>query len=138
MTGATWTCASELGECREVFTGRRADPLHLARLLLDSGQRDAAVRHLGQALVLGPSSDEALELLGRVSDPSPVAEAESESEDVLAWLDGEFEGIVPPMFVDGGAPIAGDGGGDSCAEGCCSTARRVAARALSPARLPVS
>ena len=88
--------------------------LHLARLLLDSGHRDAAVRHLGQVLARDPGSEEALELLARAGARSPAAEPQSKSEDVLEQLEDEFEGIVPPMFVDrGAAEPAGDAWEDS-------------------------
>ena len=82
--------------------------LHLVRLLLDSGHRGAAVRHLGQVLALDPSSEEALELLGRARASSTVVTPGSGGEDVFAQLEGEFDGVVPPMFVDRGVPIVGD------------------------------
>ena len=90
--------------------------LHLAELLLDSGRRDEAVRHLGQVLALEPTSVEALALLGRVGAQAADAVAQEPGaarDDVLAQLDGEFEGIVPPMFVDGGPEIAADAWEDS-------------------------
>ena len=47
--------------------------LHLAAVLADSGQRDAAVRQIGVVLQAEPASAEALRILQRAAGPSPSA-----------------------------------------------------------------
>jgi len=74
--------------------------LHLARLLLDAGQRDEAVRHLGAVLQREPGNADALSLLGKPAisserhtvAPQPPLYDWSQAED-------ELRDVLPAMFV---------------------------------------
>lgn len=70
--------------------------LHLAELLIGAGETEEALQNLGKALELDPMSARTLELIRRASgSPEPV------DDDPLAALEREFDGVVPPMFVEG-------------------------------------
>lgn len=75
--------------------------LHLAELLLEAGERDLAVSHLGKVLASDPTSKRALELISRANRGDDGIGTGDETNDVLEHLDREFDGVVPPMFVDG-------------------------------------
>ncbi|MBV9452092.1 MAG: tetratricopeptide repeat protein [Streptosporangiaceae bacterium] len=80
--------------------------LHLARLLLQGGQRDEAIRHLGAILQRDPGNSDALALL---RDPAPAANPEISSERAVVsppapqydWSQAEDElrDVLPAMFV---------------------------------------
>jgi SpoVK/Ycf46/Vps4 family AAA+-type ATPase len=103
--------------------------LHLADLLLSSGQRDEAVSHLGAVLQADPANARALELLtgqpasrpaaadhaGPAADlPAAPASESSEppTDPAFNWAQAEAElsHVLPPMFVgeDGGPAAAAD------------------------------
>jgi SpoVK/Ycf46/Vps4 family AAA+-type ATPase len=77
--------------------------LHLARLLLDAGQRDEAVRHLGAVLQRDPGNTDALALLS--SSPKPAISSErhavSPQPPLYDWSQAEDElrDVLPSMFV---------------------------------------
>ena len=77
--------------------------LHLARLLLDAGLRDEAVRHLGAVLQRDPGNSDALVLLG--SSPKPAISSErhvvSPQPPHYDWSQAEDElrDVLPAMFV---------------------------------------
>jgi len=86
--------------------------LHLADLLLGAGRHADAVRHVATALAHDPESEQARAMMARaVGAPetpapqkpeTPAAPGSGEAE--FDWREAEVEldGIVPPMFVDGG------------------------------------
>jgi SpoVK/Ycf46/Vps4 family AAA+-type ATPase len=77
--------------------------LHLARLLLDAGQRDEAVRHLGAVLQRDPGNSDALALLGTSPEPAISSERHSVSPQppLYDWSQAEDElrDVLPSMFV---------------------------------------
>jgi SpoVK/Ycf46/Vps4 family AAA+-type ATPase len=102
--------------------------LHLARLLLEAGERGEAVQHAAAILQNDPDHQGAVELIagpagtfaaapepppgptaapsptpapirGRVQAGEPALEPLSE-EELLRRLDSEFTGVVPPMYVE--------------------------------------
>jgi AAA+ superfamily predicted ATPase len=84
--------------------------LHLARLLIDGDQRDAAVAEIAQALRVQPTSTEARALmtsaLGAPAEPArPAAPATPSAEDTpgFDWhaAESQVDDIVAPRFVDG-------------------------------------
>jgi SpoVK/Ycf46/Vps4 family AAA+-type ATPase len=80
--------------------------LHLADLLVEAGQRDAAVREAAQVLVRDPENERALRL---VSGGEPPTEREgADRDEVLRGLERQLSDVVPPMFVDGPAEHGGD------------------------------
>ncbi len=112
--------------------------LHLAELLLGSGQRDEAVSHLGAVLQADPANARAVELLtgqqaGVADRPGPAAgppaagppaaaaaeaaaapeAGEPPTDPAFNWAQAEAElrDVLPPMFVaeDGTQAAAGDG-----------------------------
>jgi AAA+ superfamily predicted ATPase len=97
--------------------------LHLATLLLRSGQRDEAVRHIGAILQRDPGNGEALAMLtapAGVSGPAPSAPPEAEASgerargsapDVPSPSDGVTPGgeVTPPNGTPaGGNPASGN------------------------------
>lgn len=90
--------------------------IHLAQLLVASGNRDEAVRHAAAALQRDPTNPAALTLIASAADPGFAGDAGTTSQDrdgsvsqgaprpadddVLSELDAEFAGVVPPMFAD--------------------------------------
>jgi AAA+ superfamily predicted ATPase len=97
--------------------------LHLATLLLRSGQRDEAVRHIGAILQRDPGNGEALAMLtapAGVSGPAPSAPPEAEASgerargsapDVPSPSDGVTSGgeVTPPNGTPaGGNPASGN------------------------------
>jgi SpoVK/Ycf46/Vps4 family AAA+-type ATPase len=77
---------------------------HLARLLLESGERDEAVRQAAAVLERDPTSAEAREILLGATAPASEA-ATVESPQVAAGFDwrraeAQLDAVVPPMFVD--------------------------------------
>jgi SpoVK/Ycf46/Vps4 family AAA+-type ATPase len=93
--------------------------LHLADLLVSAGRGDEAVSQLAAVLQQDPGSQAARQLMSRAlapapaEPPAPAAPAEPAASQPLAepsapaggfdWTaaEGEVEGLVPPMFVDG-------------------------------------
>jgi hypothetical protein len=107
--------------------------LHLARLLLDAGQREESIRHLGTVVAADPANGQALDLLRRATrnpavPPAPAAPvaggpgggpAGDAGEFDWAEAETELRGVMPPMFVTadgaaaqepGAAPAAGGTG----------------------------
>ena len=96
--------------------------LHLAELLISAGRSEDAIRHAGTALSVDPGSSAARELMTRAMQPAeparPVApgpesssvpaEPETSDQGGFDWRQAETEldGVVPPMFVDGGDETA--------------------------------
>jgi SpoVK/Ycf46/Vps4 family AAA+-type ATPase len=78
---------------------------HLARLLLESGACDEAVRQAAAALERDPGSADARDILLRATAPAaepPVTESAQRSPG-FDWrrAEAQLDGVVPPMFVDG-------------------------------------
>jgi len=100
--------------------------LHLATMLLQAGQRDEAVRHLGAVLQRDPGNDRALGLL-REPDPAPppppapptpasAADAGFRDAPRYDWSQAEDElrDVLPAMFVgDGDAADSASAGIDA-------------------------
>jgi SpoVK/Ycf46/Vps4 family AAA+-type ATPase len=93
--------------------------LHFAQLLADSGRREEAVSQAAVVLQKEPANQEALLLISAASQqpaipavsPSrstdrPPASPTSASPDRFDWstAEGQLDGVVPPMFVEGGEP----------------------------------
>jgi SpoVK/Ycf46/Vps4 family AAA+-type ATPase len=87
--------------------------LHLATMLLQAGQRDEAVRHLGAVLQRDPANADAVRLLSpeqavvsplqpdATARPEETARPEGTGSQVYDWSQAEDElrGVVPAMFV---------------------------------------
>jgi SpoVK/Ycf46/Vps4 family AAA+-type ATPase len=118
---------------------------HLARLLLESGACDEAVRQAAAALERDPGSTDARAVLLRATAPateSPVAEPAQRSAG-FDWrrAEAQLDGIVPPMFVDGGdepAPFDVERSGTTLADvgGMDEVKQRLEAAFLAPMRNP--
>jgi len=84
--------------------------LHLARLLADAGHRDEAVQQAAAVLQRDPANGTAIALITGV-DPGPSASvpdraaAARSDEAVLARLDEELAGLVPPPFTGDGQAL---------------------------------
>jgi AAA+ superfamily predicted ATPase len=84
--------------------------LHLAELLSNAGDRDEAVRHAATVLQLDPTNSRALAIVTGPSAPSaagasspPVSSADADAgteDDIIAGLESQLEGLVPPRFAD--------------------------------------
>ena len=69
--------------------------VHLATLLLQAGQRDEAIRHVGAVLQRDPGNTEALALLQRPAAPAPVhAKSDQQDKDERAGSGPRIEGLV--------------------------------------------
>jgi SpoVK/Ycf46/Vps4 family AAA+-type ATPase len=84
---------------------------HLARLLLESGARDDAVRQAAAALERDPGSADARDILMRATTPAAEAPDGTPPQEQPAGFDwrraeAQLDGVVPPMFVDGGGEPA--------------------------------
>jgi AAA+ superfamily predicted ATPase len=86
--------------------------LHLAELLLEAGQRDAAVAEVAAALQRSPADAEARRLMARaVGGPTePEAPAPAPAFDWRA-AEQQVGDVVPPRFVE--SPLAADDPGDA-------------------------
>jgi hypothetical protein len=82
--------------------------LHLAELLLETGDQDGALRYLGLVLASDPTSEQALDLIARVR-PDGGAEQQAvhvpDDEDGVDEMDWEARAmeladVIPPMFVE--------------------------------------
>ena len=81
--------------------------LHLARLLAEAGENGEAIRHAAVILQQDPDHQGAVDLIaGRTASvsvppptPAPVTNPLSD-EELLRRLDSEFNGVVPPMYVE--------------------------------------
>ena len=74
--------------------------LHLATLLLGSGQRDEAVRHLGAILQRDPGNADALALLAPPpSSERPVVSPQEPPRDDWSQAENELRDVLPAMFV---------------------------------------
>src|SRR3984885_4487303 len=75
--------------------------LHLATMLLQAGQRDEAVRHLGAVLQRDPASADALRLLSSEQKVVPPAQPDATGSQVYDWSQAEndLRDVVPVMFV---------------------------------------
>jgi SpoVK/Ycf46/Vps4 family AAA+-type ATPase len=94
--------------------------LHLATLLMQGGQRDEAVRHLGAVLQRDPANADALKLLSSEqtvapgAQPDVTAQPETTGPQPYDWsqAENELRDVVPVMFVsesdDAGLDEAGD------------------------------
>src|SRR3984957_15897591 len=78
--------------------------LHLARLLLDAGHREEAIRHLGAIVHADPGNSDALGLLLRASASAGPAPAPAGAAGAFDWASAEteFRETVPPMFITSG------------------------------------
>ena len=84
--------------------------LHLAQTLVEGGRGADAVPHLATVLATDPASQQARELmgaaLGGAAPPPPAAPPTTEQprREGFDWhaAESEVEGLVPPMFADGG------------------------------------
>ncbi len=81
--------------------------LHLADLLLASGDREGALRQLGTVLEQDPASTRALELIAQAATPRAPAPPIAPEVD-WAELERDLDSAVEPMFVEGdpGGPAA--------------------------------
>jgi SpoVK/Ycf46/Vps4 family AAA+-type ATPase len=75
--------------------------LHLATMLMQAGQRDEAVRHLGAVLQRDPANASALQLLSAEQPVAPPAQPAGTAPPVYDWSQAEDElrDVVPVMFV---------------------------------------
>jgi AAA+ superfamily predicted ATPase len=75
--------------------------LHLATMLLQAGQRDEAVRHLGAVLQRDPANADALRLLSSEQKVVPPAQPDATGSQVYDWsqAENELRDVVPVMFV---------------------------------------
>jgi SpoVK/Ycf46/Vps4 family AAA+-type ATPase len=90
--------------------------LHLAEMLASADQRDASIRHAAVVLQRDPTNQRALAIIGATrpgqeasADDRAQAERSADSNDedaVLAGLERELEGVVPPMFADAQGGVA--------------------------------
>jgi SpoVK/Ycf46/Vps4 family AAA+-type ATPase len=90
--------------------------LHLAEMLASADQRDASIRHAAVVLQRDPTNQRALAIIGatRAGQEASAGDraraersADSNDEDaVLAGLERELEGVVPPMFADAQGGVA--------------------------------
>ena len=91
--------------------------LHLATMLMQAGQRDEAVRHLGAVLQRDPANPAALKILSseqQVASPPPPDVTVQQAYD-WSQAEDELRDVVPAMFVsDSGDPgIDEADGGDA-------------------------
>ena len=91
--------------------------LHLATMLMQAGQRDEAVRHLGAVLQRDPANPAALKILSseqQVASPPPPDVTVPQAYD-WSQAEDELRDVVPAMFVsDSGDPgIDEADGGDA-------------------------
>ncbi|KOG54044.1 ATPase AAA [Streptomyces griseoflavus] len=104
--------------------------LHLAELLLEAGQNDAAITEVAVALQHAPGDEKARELMGRAmgapapapapvqqtppaNPAAPVQEKPADTRpDGFDWqaAEGEIRDVVPPRFVE--SPLRADGNDD--------------------------
>jgi SpoVK/Ycf46/Vps4 family AAA+-type ATPase len=87
--------------------------LHLATMLMQAGQRDEAVRHLGAVLQRDPANPEALKILSaeqQVVSPAPPDATVPQAYD-WSQAEDELRDVVPAMFVSD----SGDAGIDEAA-----------------------
>ncbi|KOT91313.1 ATPase AAA [Streptomyces sp. NRRL F-5755] len=111
--------------------------LHLAELLLEAGQNDAAITEVAVALQHAPGDEKARELMGRAMGapapaPAPVQQAPAPAQQTptvnpaapaqekpadarpggFDWqaAEGEIRDVVPPRFVE--SPLRADGNDD--------------------------
>ena len=70
--------------------------VHLATLLLQAGQRDEAIRHVGAVLQRDPGNTEALALLQRPAAPAPSPPSPPSPPAGPAGPDNASAGTVPP------------------------------------------
>jgi AAA+ superfamily predicted ATPase len=70
--------------------------VHLATLLLQAGQRDEAIRHVGAVLQRDPGNTEALALLQRPAAPAPSPPSPPAGPAGPAGPDNASAGTVPP------------------------------------------
>src|ERR1700733_1360554 len=81
--------------------------LHLASLLLDAGQRQESIRHLGAIVHADPANAEALALLQRATaGPGPAAPAAGASGTPGDAGGGDGAGVTGGAEVTGGAGAA--------------------------------
>lgn len=82
--------------------------VQLARLLLRTGEREEAIRHLGAVLQRDPGNSEAISLLAQADpDDSPGRRPPGPGGFDWAEAEAELRAVVPPMFADP-AEAAGD------------------------------
>jgi AAA+ superfamily predicted ATPase len=83
--------------------------LHLAGLLSDAGSRDEAIRHAATVLQIDPTNARALEIVtgapagtaaGARAEPVVDDDKDADPDEVIAGLERELEGLVPPRFAD--------------------------------------
>ena len=81
--------------------------LHLAELLLATGDREGALRQLGTVLEQDPASTRALELITQAATPPAPGQPDPLGVD-WAELERDLDSAVEPMFVEGdpGGPAA--------------------------------
>ena len=76
---------------------------HLARLLLESGERDEAVRHAAAALERDPASADARDILLRATTPAADVPAEASPHEPAGFdwrrAEAQLDSAVPPKFV---------------------------------------
>ena len=92
--------------------------LHLATMLLQAGQRDEAVRHLGAVLQRDPANADALRLLSSEQKVVPPAQPDATGSQVYDWsqAENELRDVVPVMFVGDSDDSAPDAGLDEAGE----------------------
>lgn len=79
--------------------------LHLAQLLVDAGRGAEAVAQCATVLQQAPGNQTARALMARAlggQSPDPGQVAEQPPTDFWAQAEAQFDGTVPPMFVDQG------------------------------------
>ena len=92
--------------------------LHLATMLLQAGQRDEAVRHLGAVLQRDPANADALNMLSPEQKVVPPAQPDATVSQVYDWSQAEDElrDVVPAMFVGDPADSGPDAGLDEASD----------------------
>jgi hypothetical protein len=113
--------AAIIASLRRAVAALPDDPalrLHLAGLLLDAGQREESIQHLGTIVAADPANAGALGLLRQATStaaadvsapdrPAGGSPASPVTDGGFDWAEAETElrGVLPPMFVtaDGAA-----------------------------------
>jgi SpoVK/Ycf46/Vps4 family AAA+-type ATPase len=77
--------------------------LHLATMLMQAGQREEAVRHLGAVLQRDPGNTQALKLLSAEQEVVSPAQPAGAVPQAYDWTraEDELRDVVPAMFVSG-------------------------------------
>lgn len=89
--------------------------LYLARVLLRSGRREEAIRHLGAVLQRDPANSQAISLLAQEPGSGDLPGHPQPGSGGFDWVEAEAElrSVLPPMLADPGTTDGNPGGADS-------------------------